>query len=47
VTTLITISVIRGNSQGESHGRVYLIDLNQDRAAMAIDWNTAGIDANQ
>jgi hypothetical protein len=44
VTTLIATSVVRGSRQGESHGGVYLLDLEQGRAAMAIDWNTAGID---
>ena len=44
MTTLIATSVIRGSSQGESHGGVYLLDLEQGRAALAIDWNTAGID---
>jgi hypothetical protein len=44
VTTLIATSVVRGSRQGESHGGVYLFDLEQGRAAMAIDWNTAGID---
>jgi hypothetical protein len=46
VTTLIATSVVRGSIQGESHGGVYLLDLDLDqgRAALAIDWNTAGID---
>ena len=44
MTTLIATSVVRGSRQGESHGGVYLLDLEQGRAAMAIDWNTAGID---
>jgi len=48
VATLIATSVVRGSTQGESHGGVYLLnfdlDLNQGEAAMAIDWNTAGID---
>ena len=44
MTTLIATSVVRGSKQGESHGGVYLLDLEQGRAAMAIDWNTAGID---
>jgi hypothetical protein len=44
VTVLIATSVVRGSSQGESHGGVYLLDLEQGRAAMAIDWNAAGID---
>ena len=44
MTTLIATSVVRGSRQGESHGGIYLIDIEQGRAAMAIDWNTAGID---
>ena len=48
MTTLIATSVVRGSIQGESHGGVYLLDLDLDldqgRAAMAVDWNTAGID---
>ena len=44
VTTLIATSVVRGSRQGESHGGVYLLDLDRGRAAQAIDWNTAGID---
>jgi hypothetical protein len=48
VAALIATSVVRGSIQGESHGGVYLLDfdldLNQGQAAMAIDWNTAGID---
>ncbi len=44
MTTLIATSVVRGSKQGESHGGVYLLDLEQGQAAMAIDWNTADID---
>jgi hypothetical protein len=44
MTTLIATSVVRGSRQGESHGGVYLVDLEQGKAALAIDWNTAGID---
>lgn len=44
MTALIATSVVRGSRQGESHGGVYLLDLEQGRAALAIDWNTAGID---
>ena len=44
MTTLIATSVVRGSRQGESHGGIYLLDLDQGKAAMAIDWNTAGID---
>lgn len=44
LTTLIATSVVRGSRQGESHGGVYLLDLERRRAAQPIDWNTAGID---
>jgi len=44
MTTLIATSVVRGSRQGESHGGVYLIDLEQGRCATAINWDTAGID---
>ena len=44
MTILIATSVVRGSRQGESHGGVYLLDLDKGSAAMAIDWNTAGID---
>lgn len=43
MTTLIATSVVRGSRHSESHGGVYLLDLEQGRAAMAIDWDTAGI----
>ena len=35
---------MRGSRQGESHGGVYLIDFEADRAARVLDWNTIGID---
>ena len=44
MTTLIASSVVRGSFQGESHGGVYLIDLENQQSAKAIDWNTANID---
>jgi hypothetical protein len=44
MTTLIATSVVRGSRQGESHGGVYLLDLEQEKAALAVDWNTADID---
>lgn len=44
MTTLIATSVVRGSHQGESHGGVYLIDLERQRVAQPIDWNTADID---
>ena len=44
VTTLVATSVVRGSQQGESHGGVYLIDLDQERVAQPIDWNTIHIE---
>lgn len=44
MTTLIATSVVRGSRQGESHGGVYLIDLDRQRVAQPIDWNTVNID---
>lgn len=44
MTILIATSVIRGSRQGESHGGVYLVDLEQKRVAEALNWNTADID---
>jgi hypothetical protein len=44
MTTLIATSVVRGSRQGESHGGVYLIDLNRERVVQTIDWNSADID---
>jgi hypothetical protein len=35
---------VRGSRQGESHGGVYLVDFDQDRAVRVLDWNTMGID---
>ena len=44
MTTLIATSVVRGSQQGESHGGVYLIDLNRQRVKQTIDWNTPDIE---
>lgn len=44
MTSLIATSVIRGSRQGESHGGVYLIDLERERVKQTIDWNTVDID---
>lgn len=41
---LITTSVVRGSQQGESHGGVYLIDLDRRTVRQTIDWNKADID---
>jgi len=44
MTNLIATSVIRGSRQGDSHGGVYLIDLERQRVKQTIDWNDTGID---
>lgn len=41
---IITSSVIRGADQGDSHGGVYLIDLEKDKVKKVLDWNTTDID---
>jgi hypothetical protein len=35
---------VRGSRQGESHGGVYLVDFDADRAVQVLDWNTMDID---
>ena len=42
--TLICTSVVRGSQQGESHGGVYLVDLERQRVRQVLDWNTVDID---
>jgi len=44
MTKLITTSVIRGSHQGESHGGVYLVDLDKQSVLQPIDWDKADID---
>jgi hypothetical protein len=44
MTTLIATSVVRGSKQGESHGGIFLIDLDRQRVAQPVDWNTTKID---
>ena len=41
---LVTTSVVRGSQQGQSHGGVYLIDLEHRSVRQAIDWNKGDID---
>ncbi|MEM8685386.1 MAG: hypothetical protein AAGF72_18335 [Pseudomonadota bacterium] len=44
MVALIATSVVRGSQQGESHGGVYLIDLDGQRVLQPVDWNTMDID---
>lgn len=41
--TVIATSVIRSTHQGDSHGGVYLIDLNGETVRQVIDWDDASI----
>ncbi|MDA0994575.1 MAG: hypothetical protein O3A13_13225 [Proteobacteria bacterium] len=41
---LITTSVVRGSEQGESHGGVYIIDVEGQEVRQVLDWNTTAID---
>ena len=41
---LIATSVVRGSRQGESHGGVFLINLETHEILQPVDWNTMAID---
>jgi len=41
---LVTTSVIRGTEQGESHGGVYIVDLDAQEVRQVLDWDKANID---
>jgi hypothetical protein len=42
--TVIATSVVRSAHQGESHGGIYLVDLETGEASRKVDWNTSDID---
>jgi len=44
VVKLVTTSVVRGSHQGESHGGVYLLDLERRDVRQVLDWNKVDID---
>ncbi|MGI9221677.1 MAG: hypothetical protein ACR2QS_11655 [Woeseiaceae bacterium] len=41
---LVVTSVVRGSGQGESHGGIYIVDLNKELAYQAVNWTNANID---
>ncbi|HVY88760.1 MAG TPA: hypothetical protein VG942_07825 [Hyphomonadaceae bacterium] len=41
---LLVSSVVRGSRQGDSHGGLYLCDLNAGKFEQVLDWNTSDID---
>ncbi len=44
MTTLVITTIRRGSSEGESHGGIYLLDLEQQRGAHVLDWKRPAID---
>lgn len=43
---LVASAVVRGSQPGESHGAVYLVDLDAREVAQALDWTAAGTDSS-
>ena len=41
---LLASSVVRGSQQGDSHGGLYLVDIDAGQYEQVVDWNTSGID---
>ena len=41
---MVVTSVVRGSQQGESHGGIYIVDLNNGNVRQTVDWNTMDID---
>jgi len=44
MSILLASSVVRGSTQGESHGGVYLVDFEGESVAQVIDYNRGDID---
>jgi hypothetical protein len=41
---LVATSVVRGSCQGESHGGIYIVDLEKEHVYQTIDWSKTDID---
>jgi hypothetical protein len=41
---LVATFIVRGSRQGESHGGIYIVDLEEERVYHPVDWNATGID---
>lgn len=41
---LLVSSVVRGSRQGDSHGGLYLVDMERGTFEQKLDWNISGID---
>lgn len=44
IPKLLVSSVVRGAQQGDSHGGLYVVDIERGEFEQVVDWNTAGID---
>ncbi len=44
MTSLIATSVVRGSQQGDSHGGIYLVNLDTDEILQPVNWNRVDID---
>lgn len=44
IPKLLVSSVVRGSQQGDSHGGLYLVDLEKREVEQVVDWNTGAID---
>ncbi|MGH2540509.1 MAG: hypothetical protein ACRDGK_08310, partial [Actinomycetota bacterium] len=42
--TVVLSSVVRSSHRGESHGGVYLVDLEHETIRRTVDWNAVDID---
>ncbi len=41
---LVATAVVRGSCQGESHGGIYVVDLEKERVYQPVDWSKKDID---
>jgi hypothetical protein len=41
---LVVTSVVRGSCQGESHGGIYIVDVDKESVYQAVDWTKTDID---
>ncbi len=44
IPKLLVSSVVRGAQQGDSHGGLYVVDIERGEFEQVIDWNTSGIE---
>ena len=44
IAKILATSVVRGSQQGESHGGIYLVDMNIGEVTEKFDWNNGEID---